>query len=100
MIPSTSKTFLINDLAAGREYDLCVLAVYDDGITSLTATRVVGCVQFLTASEVSQCRFIHSQFLGGTMIIIIGGIIVASVLVFIVILMIRYKAYGSPENRK
>ena len=91
MIPSTSKTFLINDLAAGREYDLCVLAVYDDGITSLTATRVVGCVQFHTASEVTQCRFMHSQFLGGTMIIIIGGIIVASVLVFIIILMIRYK---------
>ncbi|XP_029922721.1 leucine-rich repeat and fibronectin type III domain-containing protein 1 isoform X1 [Myripristis murdjan] len=100
MIPSTSKTFLINDLAAGREYDLCVLAVYDDGITSLTATRVVGCVQFHTASEVSQCRFMHSQFLGGTMIIIIGGIIVASVLVFIIILMIRYKAYSSPEDSK
>lgn len=100
MIPSTSKNFLINDLAAGREYDLCVLAVYDDGITSLTATRVVGCVQFHTANEVSQCRFMHSQFLGGTMIIIIGGIIVASVLVFIIILMIRYKAYGSPEDAK
>lgn len=100
MIPSTSKNFLINDLAAGREYDLCVLAVYDDGITSLTATRVVGCVQFHTASEVSQCRFMHSQFLGGTMIIIIGGIIVASVLVFIIILMIRYKTYGSPEDSK
>lgn len=100
MIPSTSKNFLINDLAAGREYDLCVLAVYDDGITSLTATRVVGCVQFHTASEVSQCRFMHSQFLGGTMIIIIGGIIVASVLVFIIILMIRYKAYSSPVDSK
>ncbi|PWA22055.1 hypothetical protein CCH79_00010316, partial [Gambusia affinis] len=100
MIPSTSKNFLINDLAAGREYDLCVLAVYDDGITSLTATRVVGCVQFHTANEVSQCRFMHSQFLGGTMIIIIGGIIVASVLVFIIILMIRYKAYGSPVDAK
>ncbi|XP_051522201.1 leucine-rich repeat and fibronectin type III domain-containing protein 1 [Myxocyprinus asiaticus] len=94
MIPSASKTFKINDLAAGREYELCVLAVYDDGITSLTATRVVGCVQFHTAVEAGQCRFIHSQFLGGTMIIIIGGIIVASVLVFIIILMIRYKAYS------
>uniref|UniRef100_A0A665TRZ6 Leucine rich repeat and fibronectin type III domain containing 1 n=1 Tax=Echeneis naucrates TaxID=173247 RepID=A0A665TRZ6_ECHNA len=83
-----------------NKYDLCVLAVYDDGITSLTATRVVGCVQFHTASEVSQCRFMHSQFLGGTMIIIIGGIIVASVLVFIIILMIRYKAYSSPEDNK
>lgn len=100
MIPSTSKNFLINDLAADREYDLCVLAVYDDGITSLTATRVVGCVHFHTASEVSQCRFISSPFLGGTMIIIIGGIIVASVLVFIIILMIRYKAYSSPEDSK
>lgn len=100
MIPSTSKNFLINDLAAGREYELCVLAVYDDGITSLTATRVVGCVQFHTANEVSQCRFMHSQFLGGTMIIIIGGIIVASVLVFIIILMIRYKAYSGPVDSK
>ncbi|XP_048838260.1 leucine-rich repeat and fibronectin type III domain-containing protein 1 [Brienomyrus brachyistius] len=100
MIPSTSKTFLVNDLAAGREYDLCVLAVYDDGITSLTATQVVGCVQFSTASENSQCKFIHSQFLGGTMIIIIGGIIVASVLVFIIILMIRYKAYSNPNDGK
>lgn len=100
MIPSTSKNFLINDLAAGREYDLCVLAVYDDGITSLTAIRVVGCVQFHTANEVSQCRFEPSQFLGGTMIIIIGGIIVASVLVFIIILMIRYKAYSSPVESK
>lgn len=100
MIPSTSKNFLINDLAPGREYDLCVLAVYDDGITSLTATRVVGCVQFHTASDVNECRFMPSQFLGGTMIIIIGGIIVASVLVFIIILMIRYKTYTGPEDSK
>ncbi|XP_061537678.1 leucine-rich repeat and fibronectin type III domain-containing protein 1 isoform X2 [Phycodurus eques] len=100
MIPPTNKDFLINDLAAGREYDLCVLAVYDDGVTSLTATRVVGCIQFHTTGEVSECRFMHSQFLGGTMIIIIGGIIVASVLVFIVILMIRYKAYSGPEDGK
>ncbi|XP_037123532.1 leucine-rich repeat and fibronectin type III domain-containing protein 1 [Syngnathus acus] len=100
MIPPTNKDFLINDLAAGREYDLCVLAVYDDGVTSLTATRAVGCIQFHTNNEVSPCRFMHSQFLGGTMIIIIGGIIVASVLVFIVILMIRYKAYVGPEDTK
>ncbi|XP_017574610.1 leucine-rich repeat and fibronectin type III domain-containing protein 1 [Pygocentrus nattereri] len=99
MIPSESKTFRISDLAAGREYELCVLAVYDDGITSLTATRVVGCVHFRTAPEAGQCRFVHSQFLGGTMIIIIGGVIVASVLVFIVILMIRYKAYDSSKAK-
>nr|XP_033812459.1 leucine-rich repeat and fibronectin type III domain-containing protein 1 [Geotrypetes seraphini] len=100
MIPSTNKTFRVNDLAAGREYDLCVLAVYDDGITSLTATRVVGCVQFTTESENTHCQSIHTQFLGGTMIIIIGGIIVASVLVFIIILMIRYKVYSNQEEQQ
>ncbi|XP_005987901.1 leucine-rich repeat and fibronectin type III domain-containing protein 1-like [Latimeria chalumnae] len=100
MIPPTSKTFSVNDLAAGRDYDLCVLAVYDDGMTALTATRVVGCVQFTTENENTQCQSIHTQFLGGTMIIIIGGIIVASVLVFIIILMIRYKAYNSHDEHK
>ncbi|TKS86309.1 Leucine-rich repeat and fibronectin type-III domain-containing protein 5 [Collichthys lucidus] len=89
MIPPSSKNFLVNNLAAGTQYDLCVLAIYDDVITSLTATRVVGCVQFTTESEYMRCHFMQSQFLGGTMIIIIGGIIVASVLVFIIILMIR-----------
>ncbi|KAI2656085.1 Leucine-rich repeat and fibronectin type III domain-containing protein 1-like protein [Labeo rohita] len=94
MIPSTSYDFLVRDLVSGREYDLCVLAVYDDGVTSLTATRQVGCVTFVTETKYSQCQSLHSHFLGGTMIIIIGGIIVASVLVFIIILMIRYKVYS------
>lgn len=97
MIPPSSKNFLVNNLAAGTQYDLCVLAIYDDVITSLTATRVVGCVQFTTESEYMRCHFMQSQFLGGTMIIIIGGIIVASVLVFIIILMIRYKV--RPQTR-
>ncbi|KAL7862521.1 hypothetical protein SRHO_G00139620 [Serrasalmus rhombeus] len=100
MIPPTSKNFLVNNLAAGTQYDLCVLAIYDDGITSLTATRVVGCIQFTTESEYLRCHFMQSQFLGGTMIIIIGGIIVASVLVFIIILMIRYKVCNSGERGK
>lgn len=96
MIPPSSKNFLVNNLAAGTQYDLCVLAIYDDVITSLTATRVVGCVQFATESEYMRCHFMQSQVLGGTMIIIIGGIIVASVLIFIIILMIRYKVgWGS-----
>ncbi|XP_063287289.1 leucine-rich repeat and fibronectin type III domain-containing protein 1-like protein [Pelobates fuscus] len=98
MIPPNNQSFLLNDLAPGREYDLCVLAVYDDGMTSLTATRVVGCAHFSTKDEVGQCQPLHTQFLGGTMIIIIGGIIVASVLVFIIILMIRYKVYSGQEE--
>nr|XP_061798363.1 leucine-rich repeat and fibronectin type-III domain-containing protein 5-like isoform X2 [Nerophis lumbriciformis] len=100
MIPPSSKSFLVNNLAAGSLYDLCVLAIYDDVITSLTATRVVGCVQFTTESEYMRCHFMQSQFLGGTMIIIIGGIIVASVLVFIIILMIRYKVCNPGDGVK
>lgn len=100
MIPSTSQTFLVNDLAAGRSYDLCVLAVYDDGATALPATRVVGCVQFTTAGDPAPCRPLRAHFLGGTMIIAIGGVIVASVLVFIVLLMIRYKVYGDGDGRR
>ncbi|KAG7509872.1 leucine-rich repeat and fibronectin type-III domain-containing protein 5 [Solea senegalensis] len=100
MIPPSSKNFLVNNLAAGTPYDLCVLAIYDDVITSLTATRVVGCVQFTTESEYMRCQFMQSQFLGGTMIIIIGGIIVASVLVFIIILMIRYKVCNHGDGGK
>ncbi|CAL8361481.1 unnamed protein product [Merluccius merluccius] len=94
MIPSSSNDFLVRDLAAGRSYDLCVLSVFDDAATSLTATRPLGCLSFTTDTEFSQCQALHSHFLGGTMIIIIGGIIVASVLVFIIILMIRYKVYS------
>uniref|UniRef100_A0A8D0DSY3 Leucine rich repeat and fibronectin type III domain containing 3 n=1 Tax=Salvator merianae TaxID=96440 RepID=A0A8D0DSY3_SALMN len=100
MIPSSSKAFLVKDLPSGRDYNLCVLAVYDDGMTALTATRSLGCVQFSTPQDAPQCHSLHTQFLGGTMIIIIGGIIVASVLVFIIILMIRYKVYSGQEEHK
>lgn len=94
MIPSANHNFLVRDLASGREYDLCVLAVYEDSITALTATQQVGCVSFITHAEYPQCHVLRSHFLGGTIIIIIGGTIVASVLVFIIILMIRYKVYS------
>ncbi|XP_063287101.1 leucine-rich repeat and fibronectin type III domain-containing protein 1-like protein [Pelobates fuscus] len=100
MIPSSSKSFFLSDLVASRSYDLCVLAVYDDGTTALTATRVIGCVQFTTEQEYKQCRSLHAQFLGGTMIIIIGGIIVASVLVFIFILLMKYKVYNNHPKSK
>ncbi|KAG8448717.1 hypothetical protein GDO86_015694 [Hymenochirus boettgeri] len=100
MIPSSSKSFFLSDLVSSRNYDLCVLAVYDDGTTALTATRVIGCVQFTTEQEYKQCRSLHAQFLGGTMIIIIGGIIVASVLVFIFILLMKYKVYNNHPKSK
>lgn len=100
MIPAGSKSFLLTDLVAGRSYDLCVLSVRDDALTSLPATEVLGCVAFTTHEEFKQCRSLHAQFLGGTMIIIIGGIIVASVLVFIFILLMKYKVYNNHHKNK
>ncbi|XP_017158546.1 leucine-rich repeat and fibronectin type III domain-containing protein 1-like protein [Poecilia reticulata] len=100
MIPANHKYFLLSDLAAARDYELCVLAVYDDGVTALTGTKMVGCVSFTTDSEYGRCHSIRDQFLGGTMIIIIGGIIVASVLVFIFILLMKYKLHSNHYKQK
>lgn len=91
MIPASNKAFVVNNLVSGTGYDLCVLAMWDDTATTLTATNIVGCAQFFTKADYPQCQSMHSQVLGGTMILIIGGIIVTTLLVFIVILMVRYK---------
>ncbi|XP_054650174.1 leucine-rich repeat and fibronectin type III domain-containing protein 1-like protein isoform X2 [Dunckerocampus dactyliophorus] len=100
MIPANHKYFLLSDLASSRDYELCVLAVYDDGVTALTGTKLVGCVAFATEPEYGRCHSIRDQFLGGTMIIIIGGIIVASVLVFIFILLMKYKLHSNHYKHK
>ncbi|XP_062896727.1 leucine-rich repeat and fibronectin type-III domain-containing protein 2 [Mobula hypostoma] len=91
MIPATNKGFVVKNLVAGSGYDLCVLAIWDDTATTLTATNVVGCVRFVTPVDYGRCASFHGQFLGGTMILVVGGIIVASLLIFIVVLMLRYK---------
>lgn len=61
MIPANHKYFLLSDLASSRDYELCVLAVYDDGITTLTGTKLVGCVSFVTDSEYGRCHSIRDQ---------------------------------------
>ncbi|XP_061114936.1 leucine-rich repeat and fibronectin type-III domain-containing protein 2 isoform X1 [Conger conger] len=100
MIPASSRAFLVTNLVSGIQYDLCVLAIWDDTATTLTATNVVGCAQFVTRDDYPQCQSLHSHFLGGTMILVIGGVIVATLLVFIVILMVRYKVCSSPQSGK
>ena len=91
---------MVNNLAAGTQYDLCVLAIYDDQVTSLTATRVVGCIRFTTEPQYLRCHFMQSQFLGGTIVVIIGGIIVASVLAFIIFLIVRYRVCNQGDLDK
>ncbi|CAL8285748.1 unnamed protein product [Lota lota] len=100
MIPMANKAFLVSNLVPGMQYDLCVLAIWEDTATTLTATNIVGCVQFATADDYPQCQSLHSGFLGGTMILVIGGIIVATLLVFIIILMVRYKSTSGIQTSK
>uniref|UniRef100_A0A672KET5 Fibronectin type-III domain-containing protein n=1 Tax=Sinocyclocheilus grahami TaxID=75366 RepID=A0A672KET5_SINGR len=100
MIPAISKSFLVNNLMPGMQYDLCVLAIWEDTATTLTATNIVGCVQFETRGDYPHCQSLHSQFLGGTMILVIGGVIVSTLLVFIVILMVRYKVNSGLQVEK
>ncbi|XP_069739681.1 leucine-rich repeat and fibronectin type-III domain-containing protein 2 [Narcine bancroftii] len=98
MIPASNKGFVVKNLVAAAGYDLCVLAIWDDTATTLTATNVVGCVRFITAADYGRCASFHGQFLGGTMILVVGGIIVASLLIFITVLMLRYKfCQGQPK---
>uniref|UniRef100_A0A8C8RNP8 Leucine rich repeat and fibronectin type III domain containing 3 n=1 Tax=Pelusios castaneus TaxID=367368 RepID=A0A8C8RNP8_9SAUR len=100
VIPPSSRAFLVKDLAAGRAYDVCVLAVYDDGPTALTATCNLGCVHFITWPSSSQCHALHTHFLGGTMVVSIGGLIVASILLFMLLLVIRCKAHDGHQAAK
>ncbi|XP_032403376.1 leucine-rich repeat and fibronectin type-III domain-containing protein 2 [Xiphophorus hellerii] len=100
MIPRTHRAFVVTNLVPGMQYDLCVLAIWDDTATTLTATNIVGCIQFVTTEDYPQCQSLHSGFMGGTMILVIGGIIVATLLVFIIILMVRYKVTSGIQTSK
>ncbi|KAM6973145.1 leucine-rich repeat and fibronectin type-III domain-containing protein 2 isoform 1-T2 [Aplochiton taeniatus] len=100
MIPMANKAFLVSNLVPGKQYDLCVLAIWDDTATTLTATNIVGCVEFTTGVDYPECQSLHSGFLGGTMILVIGGIIVTTLLVFIIILMVRYKVTTETHSSK
>ncbi|KAM7394896.1 hypothetical protein PAMA_006574 [Pampus argenteus] len=99
MIPASSTAFLVTNLVSGTRYDLCVLAAWDDTATTLRATNIVGCTHFYTQDDYPQCQSLPSQLLGGTMILVVGGIIVATLLVFIVILMVRYKSAEPPVGK-
>ncbi|XP_029601765.1 leucine-rich repeat and fibronectin type-III domain-containing protein 2 [Salmo trutta] len=48
ILPSTSNSFMLKNLVSGADYNLCVLAIFDDTVTSLAATKVLGCAQFST----------------------------------------------------
>ena len=71
MLPSSSRMLRLNNLMVGTAYSLCVVALYDDASTALTASNMLGCVDFATSTDFMHCTKVPSHFLGGTMIIVV-----------------------------
>ncbi|XP_039174941.1 leucine-rich repeat and fibronectin type-III domain-containing protein 4-like isoform X1 [Crotalus tigris] len=95
IIPASSQDFLLKHLVSSMDYDLCILAIFDDLATSLAATHLLGCAQFTTQEAYPDCHSLHVHFLGGALTVTVGGIIVASLLVFTGVMMVKYKVCGS-----
>ncbi|KAI1898717.1 hypothetical protein AGOR_G00075240 [Albula goreensis] len=95
ILPSTSDSFLLKNLVSGADYNLCVLAIFDDTVTSLAATKVLGCTQFSTKDDYPECRSLQAHFLGGTLTIMVGGVVVVTLLVFTVTMMVRHRVCSS-----
>lgn len=92
MIPASSKDFSMTNLVPGVQYDVCVLAAWEDSATALTATNVLGCTNFSTEDGFPLCQPLPRHLLGGTTILVLGCVIVATLLMVIIVLMVRYKA--------
>lgn len=98
ILPSTSDHFLLKNLVSGVDYNLCVLAIFDDTVTSLAATKVLGCASFSTKDVYPACRSLQAHFLGGTLTILVGGIVVVTLLVFTVALMVRHRVCNHGDH--
>uniref|UniRef100_A0A8C2AA68 Leucine rich repeat and fibronectin type III domain containing 4b n=1 Tax=Cyprinus carpio TaxID=7962 RepID=A0A8C2AA68_CYPCA len=98
ILPPTSDSFLLKNLVSGSDYNLCVLAIFDDTVTSMAATKVLGCTQFSTKDNYPDCRSLQAHFLGGTLTILVGGVVVVTLLVFTVALMVRHRVCSNHDN--
>ncbi|KAM9836541.1 leucine-rich repeat and fibronectin type-III domain-containing protein 2 [Aulostomus maculatus] len=98
ILPSTSDRFLLKNLVSGVDYNLCVLAIFDDSMTSLAATKVLGCTTFSTKDVYPACRSLQAHFLGGTLTILVGGVVVVTLLVFTVALMVRHRVCNHSDH--
>lgn len=83
---------------SGVDYNLCVLAIFDDTVTSLAATKVLGCATFSTKDVYPACRSLQAHFLGGTLTILVGGVVVVTLLVFTVALMVRHRVCNHSDH--
>lgn len=100
ILPPTSDSFLLKNLVSGTDYNLCVLAIFDDTVTSMAATKVLGCTQFSTKDNYPDCRSLQAHFLGGTLTILVGGVVVVTLLVFTVALMVRHRVCSNHDSHR
>ncbi|XP_051959796.1 leucine-rich repeat and fibronectin type-III domain-containing protein 4-like isoform X2 [Xyrauchen texanus] len=98
ILPPSSNSFLLKNLVSGADYSLCVLAISDDGISTLVTTKVLGCIQFSTKEDYPECRSLHAHFLGGTLTVMVGGVVVVTLLVFTVAMMVRHRICGECQD--
>lgn len=89
---------MLKNLVSGADYRLCVLAIFDDGISTLSTTKVLGCTQFSTKEDYPECRSLHAHFLGGTLTVMVGGVVVVTLLVFTVAMMMRHRVCGGCQD--
>lgn len=64
----------------------------------MAATKVLGCTQFSTKDNYPDCRSLQAHFLGGTLTILVGGVVVVTLLVFTVALMVRHRVCSNHDN--
>lgn len=64
----------------------------------MAATKVLGCAQFSTKDNYPDCRSLQAHFLGGTLTILVGGVVVVTLLVFTVALMVRHRVCSNHNN--
>lgn len=66
----------------------------------MAATKVLGCTQFSTKDNYPDCRSLQAHFLGGTLTILVGGVVVVTLLVFTVALMVRHRVCSNHDNHR
>lgn len=89
---------MLRNLVSGADYSLCVFAIFDDGISTLATTKVLGCTKFSTKEDYPECRSLQAHFLGGTLTVMIGGVVVVTLLVFTVAMMMRHRVCGGCQD--
>lgn len=89
---------MLKNLVSGADYSLCVLAIFDDSISTMATTKVLGCTQFSTKEDYPECRSLQAHFLGGTLTVMVGGVVVVTLLVFTVAMMMRHRVCGGCQD--